>query len=175
MTFLTEKKKVSVETDESEKERTSKELQTRRERPFSLFQEMDNMMRRFEESLWRPFKSSMPTFNESLIRTPLANVKEDEKNFKIDLEVPGLDKQDINISYHKGLLEINGEAKESIEEEDEDVVRREYHSSKFYRAFNLPENIQEDKIDAELDKGVLKINVPKKKVKEEEKKQIKIK
>jgi HSP20 family protein len=162
-------------TDDRE-EQTSKELQTRRERPFSLFQEMDKMMRQFEESIWRPFRSTMPTFNESLIRTPLANVTEKNDAYEINVEVPGLDKKEIDVSYHKGLLEITSKSEESQEEttNGEEVVRREYHSKKYYRAFNLPETIEEDEIEAELNKGILKIAVPKKEVTEEDKKTIEV-
>ena len=73
-------------------------------------------------------------------------------------------------------MEIKGEHKEEKKEEKEgQLVRREYHSSSYYRAFNLPENIDEDKIDANLEKGILTVKIPKVTPPEPEKKKIEIK
>lgn len=176
---MSKDKNVKVKKGESEKD-TSKEIEIRREKPFSLFQEMDRymsrMMKQFDDYFEQPFRSLVPRFDESVLRTPLANVVEDEKAYNITAEIPGLDKNEIEISYYKGLLEIKGEAKEEKKEEIEgNIVRREYHSSKYYRAFNLPENVEEDRIDAQLDKGLLKIIVPKKDIDVKDKKKIQVK
>ena len=64
---------------------------------------------------------------------------------------------------------------EEHEEKKEGYVRREYSSSSYYRTFKLPENVDEEKIDATLDNGVLKLDLPKKVIEEKEKKQIEIK
>ncbi|MFX1460945.1 MAG: Hsp20/alpha crystallin family protein, partial [Promethearchaeota archaeon] len=58
--------------------------------------------------------------------------------------------------------------------EKEGYVRREYSSASYYRAFNLPENIDDEKIDANLDKGILTVKVPKKEPKKKEKKKIEV-
>ena len=73
-------------------------------------------------------------------------------------------------------MEIKGEHKEETKEEKEgQLVRREYHSSSYYRAFNLPENIDKEKIDANLDKGILTVKIPKVTPPKPEKKKIEIK
>ena len=162
-----------------EKEKEEVEIEVYKERPYSLFQEMDRYMdrmrRRFDDFLG-PTRSLIPKFDESLTRTPLSNIAEDEKSYNITAEIPGLDKNEIDISYQNGLLEIKGESKKETKEEvDGQIVRREYHSAKFYRSFSLPDNVDDENMVAELDKGLLKIMLPKKVSDLKDKKKIKIK
>ncbi|MFX1410125.1 MAG: Hsp20/alpha crystallin family protein [Promethearchaeota archaeon] len=163
-------------------EKKTHELAVRRESPFSLFQEMDrmfdNLWRGFDEHFW-PFRRRRyePIRWEDLpvYRTPLSNIVEDEDKYNITAELPGLDKGDIEITFHDGMLEIKGEQKEEKKEEKEGFVRREFSSASYYRAFSLPENIDEGAIDAILEKGLLKIKIPKKEPEKKEKKKIEIK
>ena len=164
-----------------------RELAIKRERPFSLFQEMDRYFSDLSRSLFDdwgwPFRSIRRyplnlsvQETEPFFRTPLANVVEDEESYKIVAEMPGLNKNDITITIQDGNLEIKGEVKEEKKEEKEgNLVRREYHSSSYYRCFGLPENIIEDAIDANLENGVLNIKIPKVEPVKKEKKQIEIK
>ena len=111
--------------------------------------------------------------NDPFFRTPLANVSEDNKFFNITAELPGLDKGDIEITVRDGILEIKGEQKNEYEDKREGYVRKEYHSSSYHRRFTVPENIDEQKIDAKLDKGILWINsklITRIEIKEEDKK-----
>jgi HSP20 family protein len=176
------KKEGKEETEEGKK---SRELTVRRENPFSLFQEMDRMFDSFfnDDFLW-PFGWSrrrrplglVIREDEPMFRTPLSNITETDKSFEISAELPGMDKSDIQLTITDNMLEIKGEQKVEKEEEEEgQYVRRECRSTSFYRAFNLPENIDEEKIDANLDKGVLKVTVPKVEPVKPEKKQIEIK
>jgi HSP20 family protein len=162
-------------------EKKERELAVRRENPFSLFQQMDKMFEDMRKSLF-DFPLSTEPFGlklseeEPMFRTPLSNIKEKDGAFEITAELPGLDKKDIELTIHDNTLEIKGDYEEEEKEEEEgELVRREYRSSSYYRAFSLPENIDADAIDAELEKGVLKITVPKTELPEEEKKKIDIK
>jgi HSP20 family protein len=163
-------------------EKKRHEIAVRRESPFSLFQEMDrmfdNLWRDFDESFW-PFRTRrykpIKWENLPVYRTPLSNITEDEDSYKISAELPGLDKADIEITFHDGMLEIKGEQKEEKKEEKEGFVRREFSSASYYRAFSLPENIDVDAIDAGLEKGILNLKIPKKEPEIKEKKRIKIK
>jgi HSP20 family protein len=165
-------------------EEKSRELSIRRDNPFSLFQEVDKMFdemtRNFSDwfapSRFPRFGDLMKREEGPLFRTPLTNIKESDGEFEISAEMPGLDKGDIEVSLHDGLLEIKGEVEQEEKEEEEgEVVRSEYRSSRYYRAFTLPENIDEDEIDANLDKGVLTVKVPKKEPEPVEKKKIEVK
>ena len=174
------KKDKDIKTDKNEKK--SRELAIRRESPFSLFQEMDrmfdNLWRSFDESFW-PFsrRRHEPLKWEELpfYRTPLSNIVEEEKSYNITAELPGLDKGDLTITFHDGMLEIKGEQKQEKKEEKKGFVRREFSSASYYRAFSLPENIDSEAIDAKLDKGILKITIPKKEPEKIEKKKIEVK
>ncbi|MFX0180666.1 MAG: Hsp20/alpha crystallin family protein [Candidatus Hodarchaeota archaeon] len=175
------KKGKKEEKEESEKR--THELAMRRESPFSLFQEMDKMF----DSLWRdvddwfwPFgrrRRFVPVKWEDapIFRTPLSNITENENEFAISAELPGLDKGDIEITFRDGLLEIKGEQKQEQKEEKEGYVRREFRSASYYRAFNLPETIDDENIDANLDKGILTVKIPKKEPDKKEKKKIEVK
>ncbi len=188
---MSEDNKIEVkkETTQNKNKEESKthELSVRREHPFSLFQEMDrffdDLSRNFFNDWYWPFGgrrkpglSIVFSDNEPIFRTPLANIKADDNFFNITAELPGLEKGDLEITIQDGNLEIKGEVKEeSKEEKDGQLIRREYHSSKYYRCFNLPENINEDKIEAKLDKGLLTVKIPKIEPSMPEKKKIDIK
>lgn len=174
-------------SEETKGDQKSRELSLRRERPFSLFQEMDRMFEDisrglndwfwwpFERNRWRLSTLEFPE-EEEWFRTPLANVSEEKDKFTIEAELPGLDKGDIEININDGVMEIKGEAKEEEKEEKEgELVRKEYRSSRYYRSFTLPENVDEDKIDASFEKGILNIALPKTEPTKPEKKSIEIK
>ena len=183
---MSEDKKIDVkkgkELKKEKDEQKSRELSIRRESPFSLFQEMDRMFndlwRNFDESFW-PFRKRRyePLRWEEvpIFRTPLSNITEDERNYNISAELPGLSKGDIEITFRDGILEIKGEQKEEKKEQKEGFVRREFSSASYYRAFSLPENIDDEAIDANLEKGILKVKIPKKEPKKVEMKKIEVK
>lgn len=176
-------KKEGKDEEESKEGKKSRELSVRRENPFSLFQQMDRMFDSiFNDDYWpfglRPRRplGLIIRDDEPIFRTPLSNITETEDTFEIAAELPGMDKSDIQLTITDNVLEIRGEQKEEKKEEKEgEYVRRECRSTSFYRAFNLPENINEKDIDANLDKGVLKVTIPKVEPPKPEKKQIEIK
>ncbi|MBN1216879.1 MAG: Hsp20/alpha crystallin family protein [Candidatus Lokiarchaeota archaeon] len=185
-----DEKKIKIKKDSSNSQEDTKEKKEffiRRANPFSLFQNMDqlfdNLHRNFFNEWFYPFNRNIsPTLqlqlhnNLPIFRTPLANIIEDDKNFNLTAELPGLDKEDIEISLIDGNLEIKGEIKEIKNQEDKgDIVRKEYRSAKYYRCFSLPNEIDEENVDATLEKGILKIIIPKKEIPKKEKKIINIK
>ena len=169
-----------VKKQENLDDEKSREIAIRRENPFSLFENMDRHFQELEKSFddyfWGSSKTIIPKRSELFYRTPLTNISEDEKCYKVVAEVPGLDKKEIDISFRNGLLEIKGESKEESKEEDKEgkIVRREYKSSSYYRAFTLPENADEKGIVASLDKGILTVTLPKKAIEPKEKRKIEI-
>ena len=162
------------------------EMTTRRTGPLSTFGTIDrffnDMTRWFDDFFWRssrfwdfePFSLKMID-DDPFFRTPLSNITEDESGYHLTAELPGLEKGDLEISIHDGTLEIKGEKKDELEDKKDGYVRREYSSSSYYRSFKLPENIDDDKIDACFEKGILKLDLPKKEVAEKENKRIEVK
>lgn len=95
---------------------------------------------------------------------PAVNVKENKKNYKIELSVPGFEKEDINIEVVQDTITIsaNKESKHEEKDEDEKVIRQEFKSSSFSRSFTLANNVDTDNITAKEKNGVLTLTLPKK-------------
>jgi HSP20 family protein len=92
---------------------------------------------------------------------PALDVREDKNNFIVRTEVPGLKREDIDVSLQDGALVISGERKIEKVEEDVEVHRQERYYGKFQRALSLPEPVVADKVKAEYKDGVLTITLPK--------------
>ena len=127
--------------------------------PFRELQNIqDEMNRLFENFLTRGRKEfEISPFGWE----PICNLKEDDENYILEAELPGLKKEDIKISLKNDVLTISGERKEEKEKKDKHshIVERQYGS--FYRSFTLPSGVEEDKIDATYKDGVLKVVLPK--------------
>lgn len=90
------------------------------------------------------------------------DIYEKDNKYYIEMEVPGFNKEDIDISLKEGYLTVRAEKKMSNEEKDEDkkYLRKERNYIRTERSFNLG-NIDEENIDASFENGVLKIEIPK--------------
>lgn len=95
---------------------------------------------------------------------PSVNVKETDKNYEIELAVPGMRKDDFNVELNNNVLQISSEKEERKEEKDKkgNFVRKEFNYQSFSRAFTLPDSIDDGKIDAEYRDGILHILIAKK-------------
>ncbi|MFO7448116.1 MAG: Hsp20/alpha crystallin family protein [Ignavibacteriaceae bacterium] len=98
---------------------------------------------------------------ENAVWSPLADITEDKDNYTLALDIPGVPKDDVKISFNNGQLTITGERKQEKEEKDKNYFRVERSYGKFYRSFNLPKEIKEDQIEAQFKDGQLSITVPK--------------
>ena len=93
---------------------------------------------------------------------PAVNIKENDKNYEVELAAPGYDKKDFNISLDHGLLTVSAEKREEKERKEDNYTRREFGFSSFSRSFNLPTNTDEEHIDAKYTDGVLRLVIDKK-------------
>ena len=93
--------------------------------------------------------------------TPAVDISEDKDNFYLHVELPGLKKDDVKVSYEDGILTIRGEKKDVREDKDVNFHRVERSFGMFERSFRVPNRILEDKIDAKFENGVLTITLPK--------------
>lgn len=89
------------------------------------------------------------------------DIKETDKEYIIEAELPGFNKDDIEIELYDNQLIISAKQNEIIEEEKENYIRRERRSGSFKRCFFV-DNVKHDQIDAEYKNGILKIVLPKK-------------
>jgi HSP20 family protein len=95
-------------------------------------------------------------------KVPSANINETEKEYRIELAVPGMEKDDFKVAIDNGVLYVSSEKAEDREESEKNYTRREYSYSGFRRTFSLPENCLEDKVKAKYENGILNLILPKK-------------
>ncbi len=204
---------VKEDIEKLQKEKKEQEISEKRKHLFSLSQSNDAAD---QDSVWGLFKSRTKDSleimeDEPIYRTPFTNVIENEKEFYLLIELPGLDKRSVKITFQEGILEIVGEKvkedKHKKEKKDKDkekkdkdkekkdkdkekkdkdkekkdkdkekkdkkkekfkkikgsFLRREFKSASFYRAFQLPEDILSEEIDANFREGVLTLRMLKK-------------
>jgi HSP20 family protein len=98
---------------------------------------------------------------ENAVWSPLSDIYEDNDNYILTMDLPGIRKEDVKISYADGQLNISGERKQERENKNGTYHRVERNYGKYFRTFMLPNKIKEDKIDAEFRDGQLTITVPK--------------
>jgi HSP20 family protein len=131
----------------------------RQENPFlSLQREVDRLFDDFTRGF-----PALPTFpNGGAVELmPSMDVTETDKEIEITAELPGLEEKDVQINLADNLLTIRGEKKAEKEQKEKDyrLVERSYGS--FARTLELPEGVNPDAVKATIDKGVLKVTVPK--------------
>ncbi|MEA3353287.1 MAG: Hsp20/alpha crystallin family protein [Campylobacterota bacterium] len=135
--------------------------------PFSEFRDMQRFFDRFPTV--KGEESSIGSFS------PQVNTREGEFAYHIDVDLPGMKKDEINISVDNNRLTISGERNFKDEVQREDYYKIETSFGKFQRVFTLPDNADVENIDASTQDGVLEIVVPKLKEEIENKKKIEIK
>ena len=102
-----------------------------------------------------------PTYHRSNVGS--VNISESEKNYNIEVSVPGYKKEDINIDLEDDLITISGSVNRETNETNEKYSRREFSKSSFKRSFILPEDVTEE-MNAKLNDGILTIELNKKQI-----------
>jgi HSP20 family protein len=108
-----------------------------------------------QDELDRLFESPLTAWS------PVLDVHEDKDNYIFRTELPGLKREDIEVSLQDGALVISGERKAGKVEEGVEVHRQERYYGKFQRALTLPEPVAVDRVKAEYKDGVLTVTLPK--------------
>jgi HSP20 family protein len=103
---------------------------------------------------------------------PPVDVYEDEHGVTLKIEVPGIDEKDIDVRIENNTLTVHGERKFEKEEKEENFRRVERHYGSFTRTFTLPPTVDQESVQADYGRGVLKIKLAKKE--EAKPKQIKV-
>jgi HSP20 family protein len=93
--------------------------------------------------------------------SPAVDIKEEETQFVLFADVPGVDAKSIDITMEGGLITIKGERKANAESVNNGYRRVERRYGTFYRRFSLPDYADADKISAKCENGVLTVTVPK--------------
>ena len=106
---------------------------------------------------------------------PVVNTREADDAYYIEVELPGIKKEDISIDINEDTLTISGERKVKDEQKEDNFYKVESVYGKFERSFSLPEDVNTDKIEATSKNGVLEIKIPKVEKVEKAPKKIEIK
>jgi len=127
-----------------------------------LRNEMDRLLNSFWETKLTPFGAfadfGQRTAGEWL---PAINVRETEESIIVDAEVPGVDPKDIEVTVQADMLTIKGEKQSCIEEKDEGIQYAERRFGSFLRQIQLPAPVDENKVEATSNAGVLTITLHK--------------
>jgi HSP20 family protein len=107
--------------------------------------------------------------------TPSVNTREGEFAYHIDVDLPGVKKEDISVKVDNNILTLKGERKSREEVKKEDYYKMESSFGCFTRSFTIPDNVDAENIHAENKDGVLEITLPKKEKKSKSTKEIKVK
>ncbi|MGB9661028.1 MAG: Hsp20/alpha crystallin family protein [Moorellaceae bacterium] len=118
-----------------------------------IISDMENFMERFFQDDW----FLLPVFGRAF----RADVRETDTEYIVEAELPGLEKENINITYDNGTLTISVKQDTLIDESRENFIRKERRSGRLQRSFYL-EGVDEDKITATYKNGLLTVRLPKK-------------
>jgi HSP20 family protein len=141
----------------------TKSPETTPSRPRDIFSamrdEMDRVFERFEHG-WPRWPALLR--REGVITVPELDVRENTNSIVVEAELPGVDEKDVTVTLVNGVLTIKGEKKQEKEEKGENYYLAERSFGSFERAIRLPDTVDEAKVEAKFDKGVLRVTAAKK-------------
>lgn len=124
---------------------------------WNVFSPFGNDLRHFFDRV------GFPAWESTLSKewNPSLNVTEDESAIHVSVELPGVDRENVNLQFHDGVLTVSGEKKYEKSSEDEESKRQERYFGQFYRSVSIPTDIDSENIKAQYKDGILKITLPK--------------
>ena len=102
--------------------------------------------------------------------TSAVDIKDEENKLVVTTDLPGINKENIEINLKEDMLEISAKTGEEKETEEEGYIPKEKESTGFFRAIRLPTSVKEEVSTAKIENGVLSITLPKMKMEEPAKK-----
>jgi HSP20 family protein len=123
--------------------------------------QLSNLRNEIERLFEAPFAELARTSSLLSGWTPALDVYEDKDHIVVTAELPGMRKEDIDVTLHDGSLSISGERKSEKEFKEAEVYRAERFVGRFQRTIALPVPVATDKIKAQYQDGVLTITLPK--------------
>jgi len=136
--------------------------------------DMDRMMEDFFGRKFRPWwPERWFRADEFDIRAPVVDVFEEKDDIVVKAEIPGIDKDNIEVNLSDHILTIKGQKKKEEEVKEENYYRSERSYGSFIRTLELPKEVHADKVKANFKNGVLEVRMPK--TEEAKAKEIKVK
>jgi HSP20 family protein len=129
--------------------------------PFRAPRELDEMRRRFEDDVVRPVMRAVWERIPEEVKgwSPAVDVLERGETVIVRIEIPGVKKEDIDLSVSDEAMVISGQRNPEAGVEDSDFSRREMHYGSFYRSVSLPANVETHDIGAVYRDGVLEVTL----------------
>ncbi|MGB5179224.1 MAG: Hsp20/alpha crystallin family protein [Gammaproteobacteria bacterium] len=124
-------------------------------KPVNLFDQINDEMNRYFSSMRNT------AANQEHDWTPAVDIQEDDNRYVLTADIPGVNRNDVEITLEEGVLTVKGERKSETGVEEEAYRRRERIHGTFLRQFNLPDTVDTANISAKAEDGVLKIAIPK--------------
>ena len=120
-----------------------------------------SLMTDFDRIFDSMFTHDLPRFSSTNSWMPAIDVNETETKFFLSADMPGLDKKDVSVDIHDGVITIKGKRAIDNNKSTDDYRIRERQLGSFNRSFRLPDNVKEDKVAAKVKNGVLTVTLPK--------------
>ena len=125
--------------------------------PFS--KTIDGMMK----ELFNEFPAAVnKAVREDVLHFPPVNIIEKTASYQLEVAAPGFEKADFNVKLEANILTISTEKKESVKEETDKLIRKEFSYKAFKRSFTIDEKIDAENITAKYENGILTLGLPKK-------------
>lgn len=157
---------MAIRKRDKDKDKLSKDKRKKGEiaerRPFDLWTDMDRLFDQFRTSFdnlfWnRPAEVPGRAWN----RTPPVDVADHGDRYEMNVELPGIPKDDIDVEVGPNEVEISAEHETEEESENKNWLRRERAARAFYRRLDLPDEVKTEDAKAEMKEGILKLQLPK--------------
>jgi len=131
--------------------------------PFNNMKDFQSLFTDFFDRFWgrNPLLSVSQDLEGGSAWMPAVDIREDDKGFRVDVEVPGIDRKNIQVKVEDSVLTIEGERKSEKKTEAEHSHRIERAYGSFQRSFKLPESVDGSQVKAEYKDGLLHLEVPK--------------
>lgn len=131
----------------------------------NLFPNLLDVENFFSNSFFKP-----AWWGTHLQEEPAVNIKETDEKFEVEMAIPGIKKEDVEIDVENDILTIKSETESKTEEENKNYKRKEFSYSSFCRSFSLPAGANADEISADYKDGLVIISIPKMEIEESENK-----
>lgn len=127
---------------------------------WSLMDQFDEMFERAFQNPWSLMGDMRPIERE--LFQPHMDLEENESAYLMTIDLPGVKKEDVQVNLNGNILTVSGERKRMETVTDKNGTRKEERAyGKFQRSFTLPETVNAEKIEANLENGVLSLALPK--------------
>lgn len=127
------------------------------------FEDMKNLHKEMDKAFRDFYNRPLKVEDKKLVRAPIADISETKDEVTAKIELPGIEKKEIELKITENMLSVKAEKKQEIKQEKEGYFKHERSYQSFQRAFSLPNKVIAEKAEAKLENGLLEVKIPKEK------------